>query len=72
MICMLFISTANCTFSEFIVQTYRLMHQIKTTTCTVGSKIIRALEISHVKKSYLMQFYEINFCQVVIFRLYTV
>ena len=39
---------------------------------TVGSKIIRALEISRVKNSYLMQFYEINISQVMIFRLYTV
>ena len=39
---------------------------------TVSSKIIRALEIIRVKNLYLMQFYEINICQVMIFRLYTV
>ena len=39
---------------------------------TVDSKIIRALEISLVKKLYLMQFCEINICQIMIFRLYTV
>ena len=40
---------------------------------TVDSKIIRALEIIRVKKnSYVIQFYEINNCQVMIFWLYTV
>ena len=39
----------------------------------VGSKIIRALEIIRVKKLILnIQFYEINICQIRIFRLYTV
>ena len=37
---------------------------------TVGSKIIHTLEIHFVKK--LMQFYEINISQVMIFWLYTV
>ena len=39
---------------------------------TVGSKIIRELELSRVKISYLMHFYEINICQVMTFRLYIV
>ena len=39
---------------------------------TVGSKIIRALEIFRVKNSYLIQFYEINICHGMIFRLYIV
>ena len=37
----------------------------------MGSKITWALVIIRVKNSYLMQFYEINICQVVIFRFYT-
>ena len=41
-------------------------------TFTVDSKIIRALEMSRVKNSHLLQFFEINICQVMIFRLYTV
>ena len=42
-------------------------------THTVGNKNIRALEIIRVKKkSYLMQFCEINISQVRIFRLDTV
>ena len=36
---------------------------------TVDSKIIRALQIFRGKKLYLMQFYEMNICQVMIFRL---
>ena len=40
-------------------------------TTTVGSKIIRVLEIIHVKSSDLMQLYEININQVMTFRLYT-
>ena len=39
---------------------------------TVSSKIFRALEIIPVKNSYLMQFYELNICQDMIFRLYAV
>ena len=42
---------------------------------TVSSKINRALEIIRVKKLvqfYIMQFYKINTCQVMIFRLYSV
>ena len=40
---------------------------------TVGSKIIRALEVNSGQKiSYVMQFCEINVYQVMIFRLYTV
>ena len=39
---------------------------------TVSSKIIRALEIIDIKKLIPIQFYEINICQVMIFRLYTV
>ena len=39
---------------------------------TVDSKIIRALEIIRVKKSYLMQFFGINICQVMIIRFCTV
>ena len=38
---------------------------------TVGSKIIRALEIIRVKKLKLMHFYEINICQIMIFSRYT-
>ena len=39
---------------------------------TVDSKIIRALEIVRVKNSYLMQFYEKNIYEVIIFRLHIV
>ena len=39
---------------------------------TVGSKIIRALEIIRVKNSYLMVFFEKNVCQVMNLRLYIV
>ena len=39
---------------------------------TVGSKIIRALEIVRVKNSYLMQFYEIKVRQFTIFSLHIV
>ena len=39
---------------------------------TVDSKIIRALEIIRVKNSYLMQFYEINNSQIIIFRFYII
>ena len=39
---------------------------------TVDSKIILALEIVRVKKLSLMQFYEINISQIMIFRLYSV
>ena len=39
---------------------------------TVDRKNIRALEINCVKNSYLMQFYKINVCQVMILRFYTV
>ena len=38
---------------------------------TVGSKIIRAFEIIHVKKR-IPNAFKINTCQVMIFRLYTV
>ena len=38
----------------------------------VGSKTVRALEVILVEKLILNQFYEINICQVMIFRLYTV
>ena len=41
-------------------------------TFSVGSKIILAFEINLVKNSYLMQFYEINICHVMIFRIYIV
>ena len=41
-------------------------------TNTVGKKSIRALEIISVKNSYLIQFYEINIFQVMIFIFYTV
>ena len=47
------------------------MH-LKNITCTVGSKITQALEIIHVKNAYIMQFNEINICQVMILRLDTV
>ena len=41
-------------------------------TSTVGSKIIRALDMIRVKNLYLIQFYNINICQFIIFRLCTV
>ena len=47
---------------------------VSSVTClrTGGSKIIRALEIIRVKKLMFNEFYEINICQVIIFRLYIV
>ena len=39
---------------------------------TVGSKIIRALEVIRSKNSYLMQICEINIHQVIIFMFYNV
>ena len=38
---------------------------------TDGSKIFRALEIIHVKKAYLMKFYEINNRPIMLFKFYT-
>ena len=39
---------------------------------TVGSKIIRALEIMRVKKLNLIQLYKINICRIIILSLYIV
>ena len=39
---------------------------------TVDSKVIRALQIIPIKKLISMQFYEINICEVMSFRLHTV
>ena len=36
----------------------------------VSSKIIRTFEKICFQKSYLIQFYEMNICQIMIFRLY--
>ena len=41
-------------------------------SATASSKIIRVTEIICFKISYLMQFYELNFYQVMTFRLYIV
>ena len=38
---------------------------------TVGSKIIRALEVIRVKKRIPNAVYERNICEVMIFRIYT-
>ena len=43
-----------------------------TISAKVGSKIIRAVEIIRVKNSYLMQFYEVNICEGMMFMFYTV
>ena len=38
----------------------------------VSSKIIRTFEKICFQKSYLIQFYEMNICQIMIFKLHTV
>ena len=42
------------------------------TNCTVGSKIIRAFEIIRAKKLIPKTVFEINICQLIVFRIYTV
>ena len=58
-------------------KSYSIFHNFNEDIChlrsfTVGSKIIPALQIIFVKKLVLMHFYQINICQVMNFRLYTV